>query len=49
MHLAIAFAEEGEQLRDIGAPPILYGLGAFVLLMVLLAVTLAFGKGRPHS
>ncbi len=41
--------EGSEQLRDIGAPAEVYGLLAFVLLAALLAMTLAFGKGRPHS
>lgn len=31
---------------DIGAPPIVWGVGAFVLLMAMLAITLAFGRGR---
>jgi hypothetical protein len=42
-------AEGSEQLRDIGAPPEVYGVLAFVLLAILLGITLAFGKGRPHS
>jgi len=31
---------------DIGAPPIMWGVGTLVFFMVLLAMTLAFGKGR---
>lgn len=30
-------------------PPIVVGLIAFGLLIVLLLVTMALGKGRPHS
>jgi hypothetical protein len=30
-------------------PPLVYGLIAFLLLMTLLIVTVALGKGRPHS
>jgi len=31
---------------DTGAPPIVWGLGVLLLFMLLLAMTLAFGKGR---
>ena len=31
---------------DIGAPAIVWGIGAFAILMVLLLGTLVFGKGR---
>lgn len=31
---------------DTGAPPIVWGVAAFVLLLAMLAITLAFGRGR---
>jgi hypothetical protein len=46
MHL-IAAAEE--QTRNLPAPPVLFGVLAFGLLMVLMVGLLMFGKGRPHS
>lgn len=30
-------------------PPILFGLLAFLCLLVMMAVVLSIGKGRPHS
>jgi hypothetical protein len=38
-----------EQLRDLPAPPIVFGLVTFAILLVLLVGLLMFGKGRPHS
>jgi hypothetical protein len=38
-----------EHLRDLPAPPIVFGLVAFVILLVLMVGLLMFGKGRPHS
>lgn len=46
MHVILAQAEEHMKLP---VPPIVIGLGAFILLCVLLLVTLAIGKGRPHA
>jgi hypothetical protein len=46
MHL-IAAAEE--QTRDLPAPPVVFGVIAFGLLMLLMVGLLMFGKGRPHS
>ena len=43
----LAAAAEGH--RQLPVPPWAIGLGAFVLLLVLLMITLLFGKGRPHS
>jgi hypothetical protein len=40
---------EAEALRELPIPAWAFGVIAFVLLMVLLALTLAIGKGRPHS
>lgn len=40
---AAVIAAEGV---DTGASPIVWGIGAFVLLMLMLAITLAFGRGR---
>ena len=34
---------------ELPLPPIVYGLIAFGLLLILLAITVAVGKGRPHS
>jgi hypothetical protein len=38
-----------EQLRQLPAPPIVFGLVAFLLLLSLLFALLVFGKGRPHT
>jgi len=45
---AITFlaAAPTEEHVDIGAPAFVWGIGAFVILMLLLLGTLAFGKGR---
>jgi hypothetical protein len=40
---------EAEALRELPIPAWAFGLIAFVLLIGLLALTLAIGKGRPHS
>ncbi len=40
---------EAEALRELPIPAWAFGVIAFVLLMALLALTLAIGKGRPHS
>ena len=42
---AVLATGEG-RARDLPAEPWAIGLGAFVLLVVLLAVTLSFGKDR---
>ncbi|SDT11573.1 hypothetical protein SAMN04488543_3072 [Friedmanniella luteola] len=34
---------------ELPLPPFAFGLIAFGLLVLLLAVTVAIGKGRPHS
>ena len=34
---------------DLPVPPVVFGLIAFGLLVLLLLITLALGKGRPHS
>ena len=49
MHTAAWVVEAAEELRELPAPAWVFGLGAFVVLLVLLFGTLAFGKGRPHS
>ncbi len=38
-----------EELRELPADPIVFGVVAFVLLLALLIGLLMFGKGRPHS
>jgi hypothetical protein len=35
--------------RELPAPPWVFGLIGFGLLMALLFITIAIGKGRPHS
>jgi len=40
---------EAEAVRELPMPPWAFGLLAFGLLLVLLFITLAIGKGRPHS
>ncbi len=44
----ISLAAE-EKLRDLPAPPIVFGLLAFAILLVLMVGLLMFGKGRTHS
>ena len=34
---------------ELPLPPLAFGLIAFGLLLILLAITVAVGKGRPHS
>jgi hypothetical protein len=34
---------------ELPLPPLVFGLIAFGLLLILLAITVAVGKGRPHS
>ncbi len=36
-------------VRELPMPPWAFGLVAFGLLLLLLFLTLALGKGRPHS
>ena len=40
---------ETEVGRELPAPPWVFGLIALALLMLMLYITLAIGKGRPHS
>lgn len=35
--------------RDLGAPAWAFGLFSFGALVVLLVITMVFGKGRPHG
>jgi hypothetical protein len=34
---------------ELPVPPYVFGIIAFALLVLLLLITLALGKGRPHS
>ncbi|WP_375430567.1 hypothetical protein [uncultured Friedmanniella sp.] len=34
---------------ELPVPPYVFGIIAFGLLVILLLITLALGKGRPHS
>jgi hypothetical protein len=38
-----------EVVNELPIEPVWFGVGALVLLLALLAVTLIFGKGRPHA
>ncbi|HEY6740115.1 MAG TPA: hypothetical protein VI076_14830 [Actinopolymorphaceae bacterium] len=51
MHAVLAQVQEQaqEHAGSPSIPPELIGLGAFALLVFLLIVTLAIGKGRPHA
>lgn len=49
MSILLAAAEGAEQTRELPVPPELIGLLAFGILLLLLFVTLSFGKGRPHT
>jgi hypothetical protein len=48
MDKVVLLADEA-QANGEGFPAEGWGIGAFIILMALLAVTLAFGKGRPHA
>jgi hypothetical protein len=47
--LAENLAATGHSGIELPVPPIWIGIGAFAFLLVLLAVVLGFGKGRPHA
>ncbi len=49
MSIVHVVAEEAEQTRELPLPPVMIGLLAFGILLLLLFVTLSFGKGRPHT
>jgi hypothetical protein len=38
-----------EVVNELPIEPLWFGVFALVLLMALLAITLVFGKGRPHA
>ena len=42
----VALAAETEEHRDIPGTPIVWGVVAFAILMLLLLAVLAFGRGR---
>ena len=48
MSIDAALAAE-EKTRDLPAPPIVYGIVAFAIFVVLIVALLMFGKGRPHT
>ena len=48
MNLALTLLE-AEAARELPIPAWAFGVIAFALLMGLLLLTLAIGKGRPHS
>lgn len=37
------------EARNLPVPPIIFGLIAFLSLLVMMAIVLSIGKGRPHS
>jgi hypothetical protein len=45
----LALGLEEAAHRDLGAPAWAFGVFAFGALLVLLVITLIFGKGRPHG
>ncbi len=47
MNTVVLLAEEAH--GDEGFPAIGWGIGAFIILLLMLTITLVFGKGRPHS
>ncbi len=46
MTVAAVLAETSDKGRDLPIPPVAVGVGAFALLVVLLLITLTFGKDR---
>jgi hypothetical protein len=49
MSILLAAAQSAEETRELPVPPLVVGLLALGILMLLLFVTLSFGKGRPHT
>ncbi|MGH3471586.1 MAG: hypothetical protein ACRDPG_06025 [Nocardioidaceae bacterium] len=49
MSLTLLAAAAVEPQRHVPVPPIVMGLTAFVVLLLLMTGLLAFGKGRPHT
>jgi hypothetical protein len=47
MESVVVLAQEAH--TELPVHPFLIGLIAFVILLALLGVTLAIGRGRPHS
>jgi hypothetical protein len=45
--LPLLEAEAGH--HELPFSPVMFGVVAFLILLVMLAITLAIGKGRPHS
>jgi len=44
--LTLLMAVEAEERIDTGAPPLVWGVAAFAILLLLLLATMVFGKGR---
>ena len=40
---------QAEQAKELPAPAWVFGMVAFVILIALLFITIAIGKGRVHS
>ena len=49
MLLTTVVAQSAEESAELPADPLVFGVGAFVILLALLVGVLVFGKGRPHS
>lgn len=49
LNAAVRLAEETHVADEGGAPPLVWGAGAFLIFLALLTITLVFGGGRPHS
>ncbi|WP_169738876.1 hypothetical protein [Jiangella gansuensis] len=48
MKTLVLMAEEAHSESE-GFPAVGWGISAFAILVVLLLVVLAFGRGRPHA
>jgi hypothetical protein len=49
MLLTTVLAQAAEETHELPVSPVVFGVGTFVFLGVLLLGVLMFGKGRPHS
>jgi len=49
MLLTTVLAQAAEETHELPVSPVVFGVGTFAFLGVLLLGVLVFGKGRPHS
>ena len=47
--LGLTLLEVETHARELPVPPWAYGVIGFAILMLMFFITLAIGKGRPHS